>query len=125
MSKILGSRLEQEACRVAAGRFLLVLLADKKNVKIIRALNVSPSSVKRRKKIVFREGLDGLQNKPPPGWPPRLSERQRETLVQIFLRGARASGFSSDLWTGKHNQTSPRISHQRSLLLVPQTRPHA
>ena len=98
MNKILGSRLEQEARRLAAGR---LLLAGKKNIEVVRALNVSPSSVKRWKKIVRRQGLDGLRSKPPPGRSPKLSKRQRKTLVQIILRGAQAAGFSSELWTGK------------------------
>jgi transposase len=98
MSKILGSRLEQEARRLAAGR---LLLACKKNAEVVRALNVSPSSVKHWKKIGRRHGIDGLRSKPPPGRPPRLSKRQRKTLAQILLRGAKAAGFSSDLWTGK------------------------
>ncbi len=98
MSKILGSRLEQEGRRIAAGR---LILAGKKNIEVVRALNVSPSSVKRWKKIIRQQGIDGLRSKPPPGRPPKLSKRQRKTLVKIILRGARAAGFSSDLWTGK------------------------
>ncbi len=98
MSKILGSRLEQEARRLAAGR---LLLAGKKNIEVVRTLNVSQSSVNRWKKIVWRQGIDGLRGKPPPGRPSKLTKRQRKTLVQILLRGAQAAGFSSDLWTGK------------------------
>jgi transposase len=90
--------VEQEARRLAAGR---LLLAGKKNVEVIRALNVSPASVARWKKIVHRGGLNGLRTKPPPGRPPKLSRRQRKTLVRILLRGALAAGFSSDLWTGR------------------------
>jgi transposase len=98
MNRKLGSKAEQEARRLAAGR---LLLAGKRNAEVVRALNVSPSSVKRWKKTVQRKGLDGLPSKSPPGRPPRLSKRQRKTLVQILLRGALAAGFSSDLWTGK------------------------
>ena len=98
MNRTLGSKAEQEARRLAAGR---LLLAGKRNAEVIRALNVSPSSVTRWKKIIQRRGLDGLQTKPPPGRPPKLSKRQRKTLVRILLRGALAAGFSSDLWTGR------------------------
>jgi transposase len=98
MSRILGSRLEQEARRLAAGR---MLLAGKRNIDVVRTLEVAPSSVTRWRKIVRRQGIDGLHSTPPPGRPPKLSKRQRKTLVKILLRGAKAAGFSSDLWTGK------------------------
>lgn len=90
--------MEQEARRLAAGR---LILAGKKNAEVVRALNVSLSSVKRWKKIVRQQGIDGLRSKPPPGRPPKLSNKQRKELVRILLRGAIAAGFSSDLWTGK------------------------
>jgi transposase len=98
MSRILGSKPEQEARRLAAGR---LLLAGKKNVEVVSALNASPSSVRRWKKVVWRDGLEGLRTKPPDGRPPKLSDEQREELVRILLDGAQAAGFSSDLWTGK------------------------
>jgi transposase len=98
MNRTLGSKAEQEARRLAAGR---LLLAGKRNAEVVQALKVSPSSVTRWKNTVHREGLDGLRTKPLPGRPPKLSKRQRKTLMHILLRGALAAGFSSDLWTGK------------------------
>ena len=98
MSTTLGSKAEQEARRLAAGR---LLLAGKRNAEVVRVLNVSPSSVIRWKKVIRRQGLDGLTTKPPSGRPPKLSKRQRATLVRILLRGALAAGFSSELWTGR------------------------
>jgi len=97
-TRTLGSKREQEARRLAAGR---LLLKGKKNVDVVRALNVSPSSVRRWKKIVQRDGLDGLPTKPVAGRPPKLSKQRKKTLVRILLKGARAAGFPSDLWTGK------------------------
>jgi transposase len=97
-TRTLGSKREQEARRLAAGR---LLLKGEKNVDVVRALNVSPSSVRRWKKIVGRHGLEGLPTKPVAGRPPKLSRRRRKTLVRILLKGARAAGFPADLWTGK------------------------
>ncbi len=97
-TRTLGSKREQEARRLAAGR---LLLAGKKNVDVARALNGSPSSVRRWKKIVQRDGLDGLRTKPVAGRPPKLSKQQKKMLVRILVKGAQAAGFSSDLWTGK------------------------
>ncbi|MBN2473213.1 MAG: IS630 family transposase [Pirellulales bacterium] len=98
MHRTLGSKREQEARRLAAGR---LLLAGKKNIDVVRALNVSPSSVRRWRKIVQRHGLEGLRTKPAGGRPPKLSKARKKTLVRILLKGAQAAGFPSDLWTGK------------------------
>ena len=34
-----------------------------------------------------------------PGRPPKLNARERRRLVQLLLRGARAHGHATDLWT--------------------------
>ena len=98
MKRTLGSKLEQEARRLAAGR---LLLAGKQNVEVVRALRVSPASVRRWKKIVQRGGLEGLRTKPAGGRPPKLSKKQKKALVRVLVKGAQAAGFPSGLWTGK------------------------
>ncbi len=98
MKRTLGSKLEQEARRLVAGR---LLLAGKKNAEVVRALKASPASVGRWKRIVQRDGLEGLRTKPAGGRPPKLSEERKKTLVRVLLKGAQAAGFPSDLWTGK------------------------
>jgi transposase len=98
MERTLGSKLEQEARRLAAGR---LLLAGKKNVAVVRALKASPSSVMRWKKIVQREGLEGLRTRPPGGRPSKLSKERKRELVRVLFKGAQAAGFPSDLWTGR------------------------
>jgi transposase len=98
MKRTLGSKREQEARRLAAGR---LLLAGRKNVDVIRALKVSASSVRRWKKILQRDGLEGMRTKPAAGRTPKLSKERKKTLARILLKGAQAAGFPSDLWTGK------------------------
>ncbi len=98
MKRTLGTKQEQEARRLAAGR---LLLAGKKNVDVVHALKMSPSSVRRWKAIVQRDGLEGLRTKPVAGRPSKLSKERKKTLVRILLKGAQAAGFPSDLWTGK------------------------
>lgn len=44
-------------------------------------------------------GLEALAAKPHPGRPSRLTAGQKEELARILLRGPRAAGFSTDLWT--------------------------
>ena len=46
-----------------------------------------------------RKGARGLESKPHPGRPSRLTPRQKARLERRLLRGARANGFDTDLWT--------------------------
>jgi transposase len=43
--------------------------------------------------------VEGLRHKPPPGAPPRLSERERAELPKALARGAEAHGFRGEVWT--------------------------
>jgi transposase len=44
-------------------------------------------------------GVEALRRRPPPGMTPRLSAEQRAQLPALLARGARAYGFSGDVWT--------------------------
>lgn len=46
-----------------------------------------------------RHGEQGLKAKPTPGRPTKLTKKQRERLPRLLLRGARAYGYTTDLWT--------------------------
>jgi transposase len=67
--------------------------------EVARQLQCSPSSVSRWKSEVKARGPDALQPKPAPGRPRLLNSRQRARLTQLLLKGAKAHGFSTDLWT--------------------------
>src|SRR3989304_5958326 len=64
-----------------------------------RQMGCSPTSVSRGQAEVRARGQDALRPKPTPGRPPRITPRQRAKLLKSLLRGARAHGFSTDLWT--------------------------
>ncbi len=64
-----------------------------------RLVGASPASVSGWKKKLDREGIDGLRAKPQPGPSPRLNDNQRQWLARLLLRGARAFGYDTDLWT--------------------------
>lgn len=68
-------------------------------VEVARLLGVRRRSVRRWKAAYRQEGREGLQARPAPGRPPKLSAKQRKQLEEILLQGARAAGFPSDLWT--------------------------
>ena len=69
--------------------------------EVSRLIGVSPSSVSRWKQQLKQGGLDALCAKPHPGRSPKLTAEQKKELEGILLKGARAAGFPTDLWTLK------------------------
>ena len=48
----------------------------------------------------YREGgLAAVRAKPVPGRAPKLTDAQKKHLEELLLKGARAAGFPTDLWT--------------------------
>lgn len=56
-------------------------------------------SIARWQKAKKEGGIRAIRAKPAPGRPPKLRVDQRTELEAILLRGARACGYSTDLWT--------------------------
>lgn len=91
-----GSAEKLEARRRAAAE---MLLRGMKLSEVARQLNASVSSVKRWKDVLRQQGLDGLKSKRHRGRAPRLDSTQKQTLLSLLERGARAEGFPTDHWT--------------------------
>lgn len=66
---------------------------------VANAVKASTSSVKRWRAAYEQEGDEGLNSTPHAGPRSRLTEKQKEQLGKILLRGAQASGYPNDLWT--------------------------
>jgi len=66
---------------------------------VAQVLGASLSSVVRWFQAYRRGGSRGLRPKPTPGRPCRLSAGQKRALAKVLLRGARAAGYSTELWT--------------------------
>lgn len=91
-----GSAEALEMRRMIAAR----LLREGMGVReVARLLHVSCSSVSRWKQALERGGLQALKSKPHPGPRPRLNARQKEVLRKILIKGPRAWGYPTDLWT--------------------------
>jgi transposase len=60
---------------------------------------VHVSSAKRWKRAWREGGSDGVAAKPHPGGVSKLSERQRDELVELMIAGPVAAGFKTELWT--------------------------
>jgi len=88
--------LELEARRLRAATLLAQGL---KAVEVARSLGCSESAVSRWKKDLREKDVAGLKAKPIPGRPSFLSARQKEKLKKVLLRGPKASGYATDLWT--------------------------
>jgi transposase len=91
-----GSPADLEARR----RRAVALLETGLGVRgVARQIGCAPASVSRWQAEVLSRGPDGLQAKPAPGRPRRLTTRQRARLLKLLLQGPIAHGFSTELWT--------------------------
>lgn len=67
--------------------------------EVAERVGVDQSTVWRWRKALREHGDEGITTKPIPGRPPALSQEHRDRLVGMLLKGARAHGWSTDLWT--------------------------
>ena len=66
---------------------------------VARKVGSSVSSVYWWKMRHKKKGDEGLESKPVPGRPAKLTGRQKRSLGRLLVRGALKSGYSTDLWT--------------------------
>jgi transposase len=69
--------------------------------EVARRVQSSVSSVHRWARTWKKKGSRGLDSKPVPGRPPKLTAQQRRRLQKRLLEGAMACGFPNELWTLK------------------------
>jgi transposase len=80
-------------------RAIELLDIGKSPAEVAEFLGVGRNTVYRWRRRYRREGLRGLEAKPIPGRPPRLTLEQRELLLQYLAQGPRAHGFPAEHWT--------------------------
>jgi transposase len=80
-------------------RAIQLLQQGKSPSEVARAVNSSTSSVWRWRQAYRAEGWAGLQARPIPGRPSRLSDSQKEELLRILEHGPVEAGYTTDLWT--------------------------
>jgi transposase len=66
---------------------------------VAERLGVDRRSVRRWNRAYRRKGKAGVKARPASGRPPKLTARQRRSLVGWILKGAEACGFPTALWT--------------------------
>jgi transposase len=64
-----------------------------------RQVGAAVSSVFRWWQAYRRAGVRGLETKPTPGRPARLSAAQKRRLVKLLSHGPLRAGYRTDLWT--------------------------
>lgn len=67
--------------------------------EVARRLGVDRRSVRRWHRAYRQRGPEGVRAQPASGRPPKLTGRQRRTLVRWVLKGAEAWGYPTALWT--------------------------
>src|SRR5215510_496544 len=80
-------------------RAVRLLQAGQPMAGVARQVQASVSSVWRWWQTYQRAGPRGLQPRPTPGRPSRLSAAQQHTLERILAKGPRRAGYPTDLWT--------------------------
>jgi len=68
-------------------------------VEVAQMVGVDRRSVRRWNAAYKAQGLAGLGRKPTPGRPAKLDAKAHRKLDAILLKGAKAQGFPTDLWT--------------------------
>lgn len=68
-------------------------------VEVAHRVGVDRRSVRRWNAAYSQQGEAGIQARPAPGRPAALDSKDKKRLEKILLKGAKAAGFSTDLWT--------------------------
>ena len=93
-------------------------------VEVAERVGVDRRSVRRWKAAYAKLGESGIQARPACGRPWKLALRQRRRLERLLLKGAKAAGFATDLWTcprvaeviAQHFGVSYHVDHVGRLL---------
>lgn len=90
-----GSPEELEQRRIRA---IALLKKEYQPVDVARMIGVDRRSVRRWKAAYFKAGDKAIKAKPA-GRPQKLDNKAQQQLERKLLKGAKAAGFPTDLWT--------------------------
>lgn len=71
----------------------------KRQVDVVDTLGVSAQTASRWHRIFLAEGKNGLAGAGRAGRLPKLSDEQLAQVEQALLKGPRANGFPTEMWT--------------------------
>jgi len=76
-----------------------LIQAGQKPVEVARQVGVTRGAVAQWQKAFRRRGEAGIAAKKHPGPAPKLTATQCRRLMRRLLKGARAAGWATELWT--------------------------
>lgn len=80
-------------------RAVALLAAGHRPVEVARMIGVDRRSVRRWKAVHQDQGPEALRARRASGRPPKLVPLQLQQIERVLLKGARAAGFATDVWT--------------------------
>lgn len=73
--------------------------------QIAKKFNVSFEAVSNWMESYRKKGVNGLKSKGKPGPKPKLDPEKQQKLKKAILKGPKAMGYQTDLWTLERLQT--------------------
>jgi len=64
-----------------------------------KLVGVTPGAITQWRKAYEKQGERFFEVHSPPGRPPGLPQKQKARLANVLLKGARQSGYPTELWT--------------------------
>lgn len=95
-AKLTALRRRQEALRLQAAE---MFQQGVRQANIVRALGVSRSAISKWHTAWQAGGRQALLARPNKGRPSRLTDGQKAQLEEELLKGPRAHGYQTELWT--------------------------
>lgn len=80
-------------------RAMALLAEGQSPVEVARLIGVDRRSVRRWKAAHQQHGAQALRARRASGRPPKLAPRSLQQVERVLLKGAKAAGFATDLWT--------------------------
>jgi len=77
----------------------LIVKEGYSQVEVSKKLGVHPRSVRLWMHLYRKKGDAGLNSSSTPGRPCRLDQKAKLKLRRILLKGAKAAGYTTDLWS--------------------------
>ena len=84
---------------------------------VARMVQSSISSLVRWMQSFRRKGKAGLKPRPTPGRPPQMERPQKQQLLGLLKRGARAAGYPTEMWTTR--RVAEQIRRQWGIVYHP------
>jgi transposase len=101
MGNLLGVKRDFAALERRRLEALALLDRGLSSIEVARRMNVSPQTVSRWAKAIFREGREALRAAGRAGRKPKLDDDQRARLLTLLLEGPHSFEYKTEEWTSE------------------------